>query len=195
MGFVRDGGAPGGLKKKKGFSPPPPTSPYIKQQDLIRRGSSQPPSFKSLAAPPSHSPSRPLGKRFRLPYSLARFRLYPVQIKCTLFVYLCSYLSSGAVRHVSRIPYLILHWRFAFSDPQAIFDRKLSNLWYPIYFSPHNGGHSCTCSKLPRSSFELRQHYSYNGFNHTDFSRKRQKGAFFKIPSQLQTNISFTNLL
>ena len=64
-----------------------------------------------------------------------------------------------------------------------------SNLWYPIYFSPHNGGHSCTCSKLPRSSFELRQHYSYNGFNHTDFSRKRQKGAFFKIPSQLQTKL------
>ena len=132
MGFVRDGGALRGWKKK-GFSPLPPTSPYIKQKDLIRRGSSQPPSFKSLAAPPpppSHSPSRLLGKRFRLPYSLARFRLYPVQIKCTLFVYLCSYLSSGAVRHVSRIPYLILHWRFAFSDPQAIFDRKQSLIPY-----------------------------------------------------------------
>ena len=133
MGFVRDGGALGDWKKR-GFSPLPPTSPYIKQKDLIRRGSSQPPSFKSLAAPPPppphHSPSRPLGKRFRLPYSLARFRLYPVQIKCTLFVYLCSYLSSGAVRHVSRIPYLILHWRFAFSDPQAIFDRKQSLIPY-----------------------------------------------------------------
>ena len=133
MGFVRDGGALGGWKKK-GFSPLPPTSPYIKQKDLIRRGSSQPPSFKSLAAPPPppplNSPSRPLGKRFRLPYSLARFRLYPVQMKCTLFVYLCSYLSSGAVRHVSRIPYLILHCMFAFSDPQAIFDRKQSLIPY-----------------------------------------------------------------
>ena len=128
-GFCQGRRSPGGAGKKKGFSPPPPTSPYIKQKDLIRRGSSQPPSFKSLATPPP-SPSRPLGKRFRLPYSLARFRLYPVQIKCTLFVYLCSYLSSGAVRHVSRIPYLILHWRFAFSDPQAIFDRKQSLIPY-----------------------------------------------------------------
>ena len=105
-GFCQGRWSPGVLKTK-GFSPLPPTSPYIKQKDFIRRGSSQPSSFKSLATPPPTppSPSRPLGKRFRLPYSLARFRLYPVQIKCTLFVYLCSYLSSGAVRHVSRIPY------------------------------------------------------------------------------------------
>ena len=108
---------PWGGWKKKGFSPPPPTSPYIKQKDL---------NVEVLLS----LPSPPLGKLFRLPYSLARFWLYPVQIKCTLFVYLCSYLSSGAVRHVSRIPYLILHWRFAFSDPQAIFDRKQSLIPY-----------------------------------------------------------------
>ena len=133
-GFCQGRRSPGGLKKK-GFSPPPPTSPYIKEKDLIRRGFSQPPSFKSLAAPPPlppplPPPPPPLGKRFRLPYSLARFRLYPVQIKCTLIVYLCSYLSSGAVRQVSRIPYLILHRRFAFPDPQAIFDRKQSLIPY-----------------------------------------------------------------
>ena len=106
-GFCQGRWSPGGLKKKS-LVPPSPTSPYIKQKDFIRRGSSQPSPFKSLAAPPP-SPSPPLGKLFRLPYSLARFRLYLVQIKCTLFVYLCSYLSSAAVRHVSRIPYLILH--------------------------------------------------------------------------------------
>ena len=51
-GFCQGRWSPGGLKKKS-LVPPSPTSPYIKQKDFIRRGSSQPSSFKSLAAPPS----------------------------------------------------------------------------------------------------------------------------------------------
>ena len=96
-GFCQGRWSPGGLKKKS-LVPPSPTSPYIKQKDFIRRGSSQPSSFKSLAAPPlplptaweTFSPSLFLGSFPTLP-------VYPVQIKCTLFVYLCSYLRSGAV--------------------------------------------------------------------------------------------------
>ena len=48
-GFCQGRWSPGGLKKKS-LVPPSPTSPYIKQKDFIRRGSSQPSPFKSLAA-------------------------------------------------------------------------------------------------------------------------------------------------
>ena len=196
MGFVRDGGALGDWKKR-GFSPPPPTSPYIKQKDLIRRGSSQPPSLKSLAAPPPPPPpTLPpdcLGNvfAFPIPWLVSDFTQFKLNVHY-LFTYAVT-LVAGLYGMFPEYPTLFYTEGLLFRIPRLFLIG--SNLWYPIYFSPHNGGHSCTCSKLPRSSFELRQHYSYNGFNHTDFSRKRQKGAFFKIPSQLQTNISFTNLL
>ena len=72
-----------------------------------------------------------------------------------------------------------------------------TNLWYPIYFSPRNGGHSYTFSKLSNAAVGLHQHYPYNGFNYTDFSRKKNKdvkGAFSKITTQVQTK-PFNNLL
>ena len=193
-GFCQGRRSPGGLKKK-GFSPLPPTSPYIKQKDLIRRGCSQPSFFKSLAAPlpPPTLPPHRLGNvfAFPIPWLVSDFTQFKLNVHY-LFTYAVT-LVAGLYGMFPEYPTLFYTEGLLFRIPRLFWIE--SNLWYPIYFSPHNGGHSCTCSKLPRSSFELRQHYSYNGFNHTDFSRKRQKGAFFKIPSQLQTNISFTKLL
>ena len=93
-GFCQGRRSPGRLKKKR-FYPPP----HFTLASPLQVISSPPPL---PAAWETFSPSLFLGSFPTLP-------VYPVQIKCTLFVYLCSYLSSGAVRHASRISYLILH--------------------------------------------------------------------------------------
>ena len=122
-GFVREGGALGGWKKKV-LPPPPPLH---------------------LSLPPSSH-----GKLFRLPYSLAPFRLYQyTQFKLNghyLFIYDVTLVAGlyDTKGLLFRIPRLFLIG---------------SNLWYPIYFRPHNGGHSYTCSKLPKAAVGLHQHY------------------------------------
>ena len=94
-GFCQGRRSPERLKKKKVLPPPPPTSPQL-------------PPFKSLAAP---LPSPPLGKLFRLPYSLARFWLY----QYTQFKLNVRYLFIYAVTLVAGLygmlpgSYLILH--------------------------------------------------------------------------------------
>ena len=51
--------------------------------------------------------------------------------KCKLFVYLCSYvILRGGAMHVSSLPYLILHLRFAFSHP--IFVQNQSFIPYQL---------------------------------------------------------------
>ena len=138
MGFVRDGGALGGLKKK-GFSPPPPTSPYIKQKDLIRRGSSQPPSFDRLGNVFA----------FPIPWLVSDFTQFKLNVHY-LFTYAVT-LVAGLYGMFPEYPTLFYTEGLLFRIPRLFLIG--SNLWYPIYFSPHNGGHSCTCSKVPRSSF------------------------------------------
>ena len=137
MGFRQGQRSPGRLKKRL-YSP---FHLFRKQKDLLLRGSPQPPHFKCLAAsappPPPLLPSQHLGNVFAFPIPLACVRLYPVHIICTLFVYLCSYLSSGAVRHVSSLPYLILCTKVLLFPTVFLFG---TNLWYPIYFSPTTVG-------------------------------------------------------
>ena len=111
-GFCQGRRSPGRLKKKKVFPPPPPLH---------------------LSLPPSSH-----GKLFRLPYSLAPFRLYQyTQFKLNghyLFIYDVTLVAGlyDTKGLLFRIPRLFLIG---------------SNLWYPIYFRPHNGGYMFQASK------------------------------------------------
>ena len=139
MGFVRDGEALGGWKKK-GFSAPPPTSPYIKQKDLIRRGSSQRPSFKSLATPPPPPlPPDRLGNvfAFPIPWLVSDFTHFKLNV---------HYLFTYAVTLVAQLYGMFPEYPTLFYTEGLLFRIPRlfligSDLWYPIYFSPHNGGH------------------------------------------------------
>ena len=50
-----------------------------------------------------------------------------------------------------------------------------TNLRYPVYFSPTTVGTLIHVSSYPEAAVGWHQHYSYHGFNYTDFSGKKQK--------------------
>ena len=167
VGFVRDRGA-WEAKKKKGFSHLPPPRPhnfFRKNKALLRGVSRYPPHFKSLAALPNPPPPH-LGKFFVFPILwLVSDLMYIICLFMQLRI-----LSGGSERHVCCFAYLIMLKSSVFSFTLFLFG---TILWYPIYFSPHSG-HSYTFSKLPKAAVAFHQHYPYNGFNCTDFSRKKK---------------------
>ena len=127
--FVREGGALRGWKKKV-------------------------PPFKSLAAP---LPSPPLGKLFRLPYSLAPFRLYQyTQFKLNvhyLFIYAVT-LEVGLYGMLSEYPTLFYTKGLLFRIPRLFLITYLfqaTQRWALLYMFQAS---KCSCgfaSTLPWS--------------------------------------------
>ena len=81
-----------------------------------------------LPSLPSSSHYQPLLPTTSEDFSPSLF-LVSCLTKCTVFVYLCSYvILRGGAMHVSSLPYLILHLRFAFSH--SIFVQNKSLITY-----------------------------------------------------------------
>ena len=154
MGFVRDSTALGGWKKK-GFTPPPPkhTHTHTHFTDHKTTGLNIVCCIKSLyvevllSLPPSLAAPSPLPA----PHRLGNFFAFPIP----WLVSDSTQFKLSFTRKVCFFP------PYFWSKP--IFDTQ--------YFSPHNSGHSYTCSKLPRSS---------SGFASTLLLQRLQSYGFLK---------------
>ena len=114
MGFRQGRRSPEAEKKA---SPPPNT--FQKTLRLAKQRFSPASPLQFITSPPLPLPTASED------FSPSLF-LVSCLTKCKLFVYLCSYvILRGGGMHVSSLPYLILHLRFAFSHPIFVQNQSL----------------------------------------------------------------------